>query len=199
MRAQGGHHEDAEDTVQAFFSMMLKRNDLAKPDKATGRLRNFLMVSVKHFLINEARKEKAQRRSAGEPDVRLDAFHIPPEAVAPALVVNETPETAYMRQWAVSLLEHATVTLADEYRSQGREKLFSALGPFLNGDAARGQAYEEAANALGMKEGAVRVAAFRLRRRHRELIKQEILATLESPDQYEEERRFILEALQSRS
>ncbi len=195
VRAQGSGHEDAEDSVQAFFGMLLRREDFCKPDGDTGKLRNFLMVSLKHFLINEARHRQAQRRFGGETDIQIDGLRLPPEQLYSELRTEETPESRYYREWAVGLLEHATARLAADYESQGKGALFRALTPFLQGDAERGQAYRDAAVALGMKEGAVRVAAFRLRRRQRELIKEEILATLDSPEAYEEERQFILRAL----
>ena len=45
-----------------------------------------------------------------------------------------------------------------------------------------------------MSEGTVRVAVHRLRRRYRELLKQEIIQTLADPSQAEEEMRALMGA-----
>jgi RNA polymerase sigma-70 factor (ECF subfamily) len=54
--------------------------------------------------------------------------------------------------------------------------------------------YAQAAAALDLAEGAVRVAVHRLRRRYRELLREEIAQTLSDPAQVEEEMRALFSA-----
>jgi RNA polymerase sigma-70 factor (ECF subfamily) len=55
--------------------------------------------------------------------------------------------------------------------------------------------YGRAASELKMSEGAVRVAVHRLRRRYRELLRDEITQTLANPAQADEEMQALFSAL----
>ena len=57
------------------------------------------------------------------------------------------------------------------------------------GDAAASHA--QTAQALGMNEGAVKVAVHRLRKRFRELLRQEIAHTLSDDADVEDELRYL--------
>ena len=46
-------------------------------------------------------------------------------------------------------------------------------------------------------EGALKVAVHRLRRRYRELLREEIALTVEGPDKLDEEIRYLLAAISS--
>jgi len=59
----------------------------------------------------------------------------------------------------------------------------------------RGTPYAELAARLGRSEGAVKVAVHRLRQRYRELLQEEIANTVTSPEEAEEERRYLLAVL----
>jgi hypothetical protein len=52
-----------------------------------------------------------------------------------------------------------------------------------------------AAAELGLSEGAVKVAVHRLRKRYRELLREEIAHTVEDPGQVEDEIRALFAAL----
>ena len=54
--------------------------------------------------------------------------------------------------------------------------------------------YAEAPRALGMEEAAVRVAVHRLRKRYRQLLRDEIANTLADPAQVDEELRALFSA-----
>ena len=57
--------------------------------------------------------------------------------------------------------------------------------------------YADAAKSLGLDEGAMRVAVHRLRKRYRELLRDEIAQTLDDPSQVAEELRSLQAALAS--
>jgi RNA polymerase sigma-70 factor (ECF subfamily) len=48
VRQQGYKHEEAEDLTQGFFAVLLERKGLDTLRKERGRLRSFLLVSLKH-------------------------------------------------------------------------------------------------------------------------------------------------------
>src|ERR1044072_3271715 len=53
VRGQGSDPEEAEDLTQGFFARLLERRDLETVRREKGRLRSYLLVSLKHFLTNE--------------------------------------------------------------------------------------------------------------------------------------------------
>src|SRR5262249_13887158 len=104
-----------------------------------------------------------------------------------------SPDKLYDRAWAVTLLERVIARLREESVSEGRVEHFDALKPFLT--AGRGVIpYAEAAVGMGVNEGAARVAVQRLRRRYRELLREEISQTLSDPAQLQEEMRALFGA-----
>jgi len=56
-RREGSDSEEARDLTQGFFQLLLARRDLDAARKEKGRLRSYLLVSFKHFLGGERRRE----------------------------------------------------------------------------------------------------------------------------------------------
>ena len=192
VRHRGYSKPDAEDLTQGFFAAFLRRNYLSGLDAEKGRFRAFLLAAMKHYLANEWDRAGRLKRGGGEAPLSLDwqsadtRYQIHP---ADAL----SPDKLYDRAWAVTLLEQVIGRLHDESVSAGKEAVFAALKPFLMvGKQALPTA--SAATALGLSEGAVRVAVHRLRRRYRELLRAEIAQTLADPGQIDEEMRALLGA-----
>jgi RNA polymerase sigma-70 factor (ECF subfamily) len=84
--------------------------------------------------------------------------------------------------------------LCAEAAAAKKQEQFDCLKIYLTAseDAA---AYREAATELRMTEGAVKVAVHRLRRRYRELLRDEIAQTVASEDEIDEEIRHLFAAL----
>jgi hypothetical protein len=97
------------------------------------------------------------------------------------------------RQRTVRTLQDARARLRHECAAEGKGKVFEQLKPFLT----LGKSdipYAEAAASLGLNEGATRVAVHRLRKRYREVLRQEIAQTLSEPADLEEELRALFQA-----
>ena len=105
-----------------------------------------------------------------------------------------SPDQIFDREWALSLLERVITRLRDECAAAGKTPLFEcAKGYLMVGESAT--PYGQTAQELGMDEGAVRVAVHRLRKRYRELLRDEIAQTLARPEQVAEELRSLQAAL----
>ncbi len=64
--------EDALDLTQEFFSRLIEKKYSAQADRERGRFRSFLLASVKHFLLEEARNAHPKtRRWARAPSIRI--------------------------------------------------------------------------------------------------------------------------------
>lgn len=193
VRRLGRSKEDAEDLVQSFFARFLEGNYLEGLTAERGRFRSYLLGSLKHFLANERDRANRQKRGGGVQHLSLDwqsadeRYRIDPPDPS-------SPEKAYDREWAVALLERVVGRLSDECAAAGKGALFEqARGYLMVGEMAVPHA--EAARALGMEEGAVRVAIHRLRKRYRELLGDEIGQTLSDPALVAEELRSLQAAV----
>jgi RNA polymerase sigma-70 factor (ECF subfamily) len=179
IRRHGHTKEDAEDSVQAFFARLLEKNPLADLNAEHGRFRAFLLASLKHFLINEWQHGARLKRGGGAMPLSLDwqtadtKFQLA-DAHAPG------PDQAFDREWALALLAKVIERLQKECDDDGRAEQFAQLKIFLT--AGKGECpHAAAAQALSMNETAVRVAVHRLRKRYRELLRDEIAQTLTDP------------------
>jgi RNA polymerase sigma-70 factor (ECF subfamily) len=178
---------DAEDLTQEFFARLLEHNWIARADERKGRFRSFLLTALKRFLAGEWDKARAQKHGGGRAAVPLDS------EVAGS---GATADRVYDRQWALALLERTMARLRTEYEQGGKAREFGHLKAFLTTDR-KEISYRAAAAAAGLSEGAARVAVHRLRKRYRELCREEIARTVADPGEVEAELRHLIAALAS--
>jgi RNA polymerase sigma factor (sigma-70 family) len=194
-RHSPGAH-DAQDLTQAFFAELLEKDYLRAADPRRGKFRSFLLTAFKHFLSRQRERASAQKRGGGRPAVALDfqlgerRYHLEPPDHA-------TPEAAYERRWALALLERALARLREEFAGAGKGRLFECLKGALEGDGPH-EPYARVAEELGLSEQAVKVAAYRLRCRYRELLRAEIAQTVAAPDEVDDELRDLFAAVRAR-
>lgn len=192
LRRRGISPPQAEDLVQGLFTRLLEKDALASVDSSKGKFRSFLLASLKNFLSNEWDKSQAAKRGGGKGTLSLDALGA--EARYAAEPMDEmTPDRVFEQRWALTVLEQVLTRLRDDYISRNQEKIFSALEHVLAGS--KGAGYGQIAFELGMTEDAVKVAAHRLRRRYREVLREEISQTVSDPDLVDEEIRQLLASL----
>jgi len=193
VRRQGNPPQDAADLTQEFFTRLLEKDWLSDIHREKGRFRDFLLASMKHFLAKQRRRASARKRGGLCRIVPLDVETAESRyRLEPADPIS--PDQVFERQWALTLLDQVSKTLHEEYARQGKAGLFEALQPYLSGK--KGEHPSAAlAGHLDMTEGAVRVAAHRLRRRYREVLRARIADTVSAPDQVDEEIRDLMKAL----
>jgi RNA polymerase sigma factor (sigma-70 family) len=192
VRRSGRSPHDAEDLVQSFFAQCLEKDYLSAAERERGRFRSFLLLALKRFLANEWDRAHARKRG-GDQLISLDALTAEQRyATEPADSLSA--DKLYERRWALTLLEKVLAQLRSEQEAAGRLDTFNALLPFLT-SSGRGTPYAELGARLGISEGAVKVAVHRLRQRYRELLQQEIADTVSSPDDIDEERRYLFRIL----
>lgn len=193
VRRKGYSAPQAEDLTQAFFALLLDRNDLAKARPERGRFRSFLLTAFKHFLLNEREREQALKRGGGRVVLSID-FPAAEGRYSRDLVEATIPEDIFEKQWGLMLIERVQRLLHEEYAQAGKEALFTRLQGMLSGDRLAGS-HAEAARELGMTEGAVKVALHRLRSRFGNRLREEIAETVAAPDDIDDEIRDLFEAL----
>jgi RNA polymerase sigma factor (sigma-70 family) len=193
VRRYGRSPHDAEDLTQAFFARLLERNYLASVDPAKGKFRSFLLGSLKHFLANEWDKMNAQKRGGGKTIISIDR-DAAEESYRFEPVDKLTADKIFERRWAMTLLERTLQRLESEYTTDGKTALFAELKSTITGEPAVG-GYVAIAARLNTSEGAIKVAAHRLRQRYRELLRAEISETVATNDELEDELRNLFAAL----
>ncbi len=191
VRHRGHSAEDAQDLTQAFFARILETRGLATADPERGRFRSYLLGALKHFLANEWKRARAQKRGGGAAFLEWDALD--PEArygLEPA--VTDDLDAHFDREWARESTARALAAVRAEFEARGKGPLFDALEGSLTGEE---PPRAETASRLGMTEDALKVAVHRLRRRYRELLRTEIAATVADPADVDLELRHLVAAL----
>ena len=192
-RRTGLSPEDAEDTVQGLFADLLERSAFQRVDRAKGKFRSFLLAAFKNFLSHERERQQALKRGGGAAIIHLDS-HDAEERYALEPADDLSPDKLYDRRWARVLLDRAQARLAEQYAASGQSSLFEHLRPALGSSRAQVD-YATMSAALGMSEGALKVAAHRLRERYRTVLREEVAATVASAEDIDTELRHLIEAL----
>ena len=193
VRRRGQSPHDAQDLTQEFFARLLAKNWVAQADRAKGRFRTFLLTAMDRFLANEWDRVRALKRGGGRPTLALD-FADAETRFEVGIRRDATPEQAFERRWAITLLAQALGRLESEQQAEGHAALFAALKPSLAGDGAV-LPYQELADQLGMTAGAVKAAAHRLRLRYRELLRAEIADTVATAGEIDAEMQHLFKVL----
>jgi RNA polymerase sigma factor (sigma-70 family) len=190
LRSRGSSVEDAQDLTQAFFARVLEKHAFRQANPARGRFRSFLLTSLKNFASNEYDRRTTRKRGGGVPLVPLefDSAEGRFQLLEPSS--HDTPERVFDRQWALTLLNRVLARLKTEMAGHDRESQFERLKTYLTGDEPQ-LSYAQTAGDLDMSEGAVKVAVHRLRRRFRDLLRDEIAQTVSSPAEIDDELRHL--------
>jgi RNA polymerase sigma-70 factor (ECF subfamily) len=198
VRRQGWDPEQAKDLTQGFFALLLERRDFDAVRKEKGRLRSYLLVSLKHFLEDERRREIAIKRGRGQELIQLEEVRASErlDVGFAGLVDPLSADRLYERRWALTLMEQVLNRLKTEYRATGNETLFDSLKQMLS-DEPGAPARSEIAARLGMKENALRQAFHRFRYRYQVVLRQEISHTVAGPEEIEDELRHLIAVLRS--
>jgi RNA polymerase sigma factor (sigma-70 family) len=190
VRRQGIGPEDAEDLTQGFFALLLERKDLDTVRKEKGRLRPYLLASLKNFLTDGRRRAVAIKRGKGQ---RLIPFEEVREGERIDVERSDrlTADQVYERRWAFTVLEQVMSRLRDEYRSAGNLRFFDQMKKMFMDEPGR-PSRAQVASEFDMTENAVKQAFYRFRQRYQTLFREEIAHTVAIPSDIEDELRYLI-------
>jgi DNA-directed RNA polymerase specialized sigma24 family protein len=176
---------------------LLERRDFDAVLKEKGRLRSYLLTSLKHFLTNERNRAMAIKRGAGQQLIPLEDLR---DRERLGFEPSETlaPDEIYERRWALSVLDQLLAKLGEEYRTAGPAAagLFDRLQKSLTDDPDRATP-ADIAHEFGMTESAVRQASYRLRQRYRQVLREEIAQTVMAAGDVDDELRHLVAVLRA--
>ena len=190
IRRRGFGPEDAQDLTQEFFARLLRKNYPAQADRAKGKFRSFLLLTLNHFLADEFDRTSTRKRGGGQVFISLD------QEMAEGRYLREpadnlSPEKLFERRWAQNILENALKRLRSEYMADSQPETYAILKGFEPGEQMT-LSYGDAAARLGISESALKSKVHRLRQRHRELVREEIAQTVCTSAEVDQELRHML-------
>ena len=195
VRREGVRTEEAEDLTQSFFALLLERRNFDAVRREKGRLRSYLLTSLKHFLVSEHRRTVTVKRGKGQQPVPLEELAAVGRAeLEPA--DHLSADRIYDRRWALTLMEQVLRRLRDEYGAAGNAALFDLLKQLLPDEPGASSRAQIAAQ-LGMTENAVRQALHRFRQRYQVLLRDEIAHTVAIASDIEDELRHLISVLRA--
>jgi RNA polymerase sigma factor (sigma-70 family) len=191
LRRHGYPADQAQDLTQEFFLRLLEGRYLDRADPEKGRFRSFMLTSLKFFVADEGDRDRAQKRGGG----RVEPLELQSgeERYQREPAHDETPERIFERRWALLVIDRVVEKLREEFVHHGRPEHFERLKMFLLGQSEA--PYAALAREMNTSEGALKVAIHRLRKRYRELFRQEIADTVADPAEVESELRFLAAVL----
>lgn len=191
VRRCGHSPHDAQDLTQEFFQRLLEKHWLEDVDREKGRLRTFLVLALKHFMANEWRRASAQKRGGNQSLVPLDTDLAEKQCASDS---QFSPDEVFDRQWSLVLLNLTLNKLQSEFAAAGRSVDYAKLKNCLMAEHGAID-YAAIAQQLGVNAGAARVAVHRLRKRFRQLFREEISRTLADGSDLQGELRHLAAAL----
>jgi len=191
LRRRGCPADQAQDLTQEFFVRVLEGRYLDRADPEKGRFRSFLLTSLKFFVADEEDRHRAHKRGGGA--IMSLEFSSGEERYQREPAHDETPERIFERRWALAVLDRVVEKLRNEFVRHGRPEHFERLKMFLLGHS--DAPYAALAREMNTSEGALKVAIHRLRKRYRDLFRQEIADTVADPAEVESELRFLAAVL----
>ncbi|HXS95336.1 MAG TPA: sigma-70 family RNA polymerase sigma factor [Candidatus Limnocylindrales bacterium] len=191
LRRRGYPADQAQDLTQEFFTRVLEGRYLDRADPEKGRFRSFLLSSLKFFVADEGDRQRARKRGGGQ-IVPLE-FSSGEKRYQHEPAHDETPERIFERRWALSVLDRVVEKLREEFVQHGQPEHFERLKVFLLGQS--DAPYGALAREMNTSEGALKVAIHRLRKRYRDLFRQEIADTVADPAEVESEIRHLAATL----
>jgi DNA-directed RNA polymerase specialized sigma24 family protein len=177
----------AREMSHAFFEQILGGGCIHTADPARGRFRSYLLGAVKHFLAHHREALSRVKRGGGLTQVSLEE-----EEVRSLPDAGLSPDAAFERQWAVTVLQRGMDALQAECEEDPDR--FEQLKPLLSGSADHG-AQASIAESCGISVPALRMTLHRLRKRLRDCVKREVAGTLEDPALVQEEMQALFSAL----
>ena len=195
VRREGLGPEEAKDITQGFFALILERKDFHSVRQEKGRLRSFLLASLKNFMANERRDAAAIKRGGGRTLIPLHGIESDDFSELDRGNMLSA-DLLYDRRWAFTVLDRVFARLREEFQRSANAPLLERLNTLLSDEPDR-PSQADIAREFGMTENAVKQAFHRLRQRYRQLLRQEVAHTVATPAEIGDELRHLIAALRS--
>lgn len=167
VRRKGKDVEASKDLTQAFLGHFLEKDFLRRVSPEGGKFRSFVMATLTNFLSNERRTSGALKRGGGLNFV---------EAEDDLRTADATPEKAFFKGWALTVLEQAMARLRESVPAEDIALLEGKAPPELSSSEKKNRLY-------------------RLRGKLQHLLRETVRASIDGPGDPDSELRAIFASL----
>jgi hypothetical protein len=197
LRQKGYDNEQAKDLTQSFFhEIVLNLSLIQRADQSRGRFRSFLLYALNQYLMNDRRKETAQKNIPKNKLVSLDTIQ---EPAIPQSVIRSNPEDSYNYAWVSTLLDQVLSEVERTCCEQGMETHWGVftervVEPMLNG--AESPSLTDICKKYGIEsEKKASNMIVTVKRRFQTTLKQHIRSTVACDNEMADELREIMQFL----
>lgn len=188
----GKNNEEAKDLTQEFFSFLMQKNAFKRVTKHQGKFRLLLLTVLKHFLVDEHRRESRIKRGGSSKLISMDDDALPVMDVSAT-----TPEEAFDRAWARTLLARALGELQKRLNERNRAHQFKAfqlryIDMFLKDTVEGDRALESMAKEAGRSLTEFKNDLVAARTEFRELVLDHLRESVENERETQEELQYLL-------
>jgi RNA polymerase sigma-70 factor (ECF subfamily) len=176
LRRKGHPPQDAEDFTQTLFGELIAEESLQKVCRERGTLRSYLLGVLQRLLSDHLRFQCAKKRGSGKPAISLEELSLE-ERYEREPKDTRDPEWLFARAWASEVFARVRSRMGEAFAASGRAEVFETLLPFLTCEDPP-PSQREIAQKLGATENAAGILVYRLRQTFRELLHEEIAATV---------------------
>jgi len=194
LRLRGQPSAEAQDLVQSFFAHLIEKDTLSRADKQKGRLRTFLLGSLKNFLCNEYDRTNRLKRGGGHRILSIDE-HLSEAEASMMETAHLSDSRGYDLAWASNIVKRAWQRLQEAFEAEGKGESLEVLRPFVDGSGRTPPNQEQAAEKLGIPVATLRTWLWRLRQRYREALRTEVSSTVSDPDDVDQELHYLYQIL----
>jgi len=195
LRRQGYAFDEAEDLTQGFFAHLIENRTYARASPEKGRFRAFLLGTLKYFVADARKRERAQKRGGSATLLPLDPAAIAEAEACAGGLERWSADRVYEREWAAALLRQALKRLAEECAIAGKKDLFESLKTHLSPGSGRRVPYDQIATRLGRSAATLRSDVARLRERFGAILREEVQSTLLDAADVDGELHYLCEIM----
>ncbi|MBI2900970.1 MAG: sigma-70 family RNA polymerase sigma factor [Planctomycetes bacterium] len=185
-RKWGKTNEDAKDMTQEFFAALCEKDFLDGLSPDQGRFRSYIMAALDNFVRRRHRDDGRLKRGGGAPRLSIECAGIfEPSG-------GDSPDRAFLRDWARSVLDESLEELEARYQDRGMEKAFRLFRLHdVEPEAGADLSYAALAERLGTTVTDVTNLLYRVRKELREAVLRRVRDTVTSEEEAEEEMREL--------
>ena len=183
-------NEDAKDLTQDFFIWMIEGDFLDRADPNRGRFRGFLKVALQHYLSNDLRAKRRQKRGGDRQLVSLEALADADFNWNPPDPAGKSPEEILDEAWKSELLTRAQEFLETAYTREEKGVYFQVFRDYFLSESEEVD-YKSVAEKYSIQTSDVSNYLQDAKRRFRNILQDLLAETVEGPQELVEEHRAL--------
>jgi len=190
LRRTGYSEHEAEDLTQSFITDRLLQPKVYKnADSNKGRFRNYLLKSLKHYLIDRHRAGRHEPNTCSLDSLIVDHMESSQD---------DSPESAFEKQWAITVFQQALDRLQAKCESSDQHIHWQAF-PLVHPEVVSPKVQpsprptnDQIAEKIGARDAAhVSILLNSIRRNFKKILHEVVVETLDDPTEFDSELALL--------